>query len=81
MNDTISITARHLGKIRNRVREIQIRFDRYKEKLDAHAASVIQSSINETLKTIEENGAKIRLRANKLTRQRNKLVEKISKYE
>lgn len=81
MSNNISITARHLGKIRNRVREIQIRFDRHKEKLDAHAVSVIQSSINETLKVIEENGAKIRLRANKLTRQRNELIKKISKHE
>lgn len=81
MSDNISIICHHVRKIRNPVREVQRRFDRHKEKLDAHAASVIQSSINDALYVIEERGAKIRKRANKLTRQRNELVKKISKHE
>ena len=75
MND-ISIIAQHLRKIRNSVREIQIRFDRHKEDFDPDSSAVIQSAISQALICIDENGSKIRKKTNKLTLQRDGLIKK-----
>ena len=81
MSDQISIVAHHINKIKNTVKEIQLRLNRNKDKLDTHSVSVIQAAFKDSFDVIEERGSKIRRRVNKITNQRNKLISKLSQHE
>jgi ppGpp synthetase/RelA/SpoT-type nucleotidyltranferase len=72
----ISNTVRSMRVIKNSITEIQTRFNRYESQLDPDAAKAIRSAINHALKITRDHASKIQYKTNRLTKQRDSLVEK-----
>ncbi len=77
----ISNTVRSMRVIKNSITEIQTRFNRYEAQLDPDAAKAIRSAINDALKITRDHASKIQYKTNRLTKQRDNLVEKLTRQQ